>query len=50
MNFSLGDSKEGYYIGVEAPKDSHRASLCFYGPNIWPSEGMNLLFRNLQAF
>lgn len=37
---SKGDCKEGYYLGVEVPKDAPRASVCFYGANIWPSEDL----------
>ncbi|KAH7290204.1 hypothetical protein KP509_30G036200 [Ceratopteris richardii] len=39
-NQSKGDCKEGYYIGPEAPKDAARASNCFYGANVWPSEDL----------
>ncbi|XP_015899526.3 2-oxoglutarate-Fe(II) type oxidoreductase hxnY isoform X1 [Ziziphus jujuba] len=31
-----GDYKEGYYIGVEVPKDEIEAEKPFYGPNVWP--------------
>lgn len=37
---SKGDCKEGYYLGVEVPKDLPRASTGFYGPNVWPSEDL----------
>ncbi|KAH7512900.1 hypothetical protein FEM48_Zijuj12G0139200 [Ziziphus jujuba var. spinosa] len=32
----IGDYKEGYYIGVEVPKDEIEAEKPFYGPNVWP--------------
>jgi isopenicillin N synthase-like dioxygenase len=32
-----GDSKEGFYIGVELAENDPQASKEFYGPNIWPS-------------
>ncbi|KAI5058281.1 hypothetical protein GOP47_0026451 [Adiantum capillus-veneris] len=35
---SKGDCKEGYYLGIELPKDLPRSSIGFYGANIWPSE------------
>ena len=41
---SLGDYKEGYYIGVEVPADDPQSNRPFYGPNQWPSEGNLSLF------
>ncbi|XP_019190396.1 PREDICTED: probable iron/ascorbate oxidoreductase DDB_G0283291 isoform X2 [Ipomoea nil] len=38
VNQIHGDYKEGYYIGIELPKDDPEAERQFYGPNIWPSE------------
>jgi hypothetical protein len=37
----VGDYKEGYYIGVEVPEDDPKAEKPFYGPNVWPSDGIN---------
>ncbi|KAF3606745.1 hypothetical protein DY000_02048682 [Brassica cretica] len=31
-----GDHKEGYYIGIEVPKDDPDYDKPFYGPNPWP--------------
>ncbi|CAE5959256.1 unnamed protein product [Arabidopsis arenosa] len=31
-----GDHKEGYYIGIEVPKDDPHWDKPFYGPNPWP--------------
>ncbi|KAL1219798.1 2-oxoglutarate-dependent dioxygenase 33 [Cardamine amara subsp. amara] len=31
-----GDHKEGYYIGIEVPKDDPHRDMPFYGPNPWP--------------
>eukprot|EP00250_Pteridium_aquilinum_P019836 c24593_g1_i4 orf=146-994(+) len=39
-NQSKGDCKEGYYVGVEVPKDAPRASISHYGANVWPSEDL----------
>lgn len=36
---SVGDYKEGYYIGVEVPEDDPEAQKPFYGPNVWPASG-----------
>ncbi|MBA0752566.1 hypothetical protein Gogos_001389 [Gossypium gossypioides] len=36
----VGDYKEGYYIGVEVPKDDPEAEKLFYGPNVWPEDGL----------
>lgn len=36
----VGDYKEGYYIGVEVPEDSPEAEKPFYGPNVWPADGV----------
>ncbi|WOL02046.1 hypothetical protein Cni_G10765 [Canna indica] len=36
-NQTSGDYKEGYYIGIEVPKDDPQAEKPFYGPNLWPS-------------
>jgi hypothetical protein len=33
-----GDTKEGYYIGVEIPETDPRASKPMHGPNVWPDE------------
>nr|GLL39728.1 2-oxoglutarate-Fe(II) type oxidoreductase isoform X1 [Ipomoea trifida] len=38
LDHNTGDYKEGYYIGIELPKDDSEAERQFYGPNIWPSE------------
>ncbi|MBA0633102.1 hypothetical protein Godav_001751 [Gossypium davidsonii] len=35
-----GDYKEGYYIGVEVPEDDPEAEKPFYGPNVWPEDGL----------
>ncbi|KAF9662575.1 hypothetical protein SADUNF_Sadunf18G0068500 [Salix dunnii] len=35
-----GDYKEGYYIGVEVPEDDPEAHKPFYGPNVWPEDGI----------
>ncbi|KAJ3693853.1 hypothetical protein LUZ60_009333 [Juncus effusus] len=35
-----GDYKEGYYIGVEIPKEDPQANKPFYGPNQWPSDNI----------
>ncbi|KAM0944693.1 putative aminocyclopropanecarboxylate oxidase [Dioscorea sansibarensis] len=35
-----GDYKEGYYIGVEVPAGNPQAEKPFYGPNLWPPEGL----------
>ncbi|KAH8482092.1 hypothetical protein H0E87_029532 [Populus deltoides] len=35
-----GDYKEGYYIGVEVPEDDPEADKPFYGPNVWPADGI----------
>ncbi|MBA0574382.1 hypothetical protein Golob_001591 [Gossypium lobatum] len=35
-----GDYKEGYYIGVEVPKDDPEVEKPFYGPNVWPEDGL----------
>ena len=43
---SLGDYKEGYYIGVEVPADDPQSNKPFYGPNQWPSEGILSLFSS----
>ncbi|CAH2035377.1 unnamed protein product [Thlaspi arvense] len=32
-----GDHKEGYYIGIEVPKDDPDWDKLFYGPNPWPN-------------
>jgi isopenicillin N synthase-like dioxygenase len=37
----VGDYKEGYYIGVEVPEDDPKAEKPFYGPNVWPSDGIS---------
>ncbi|XP_052482697.1 2-oxoglutarate-Fe(II) type oxidoreductase hxnY isoform X3 [Gossypium raimondii] len=36
----VGDYKEGYYIGVEVPEDDPEAEKPFYGPNVWPEDGL----------
>ncbi|XP_021276187.1 2-oxoglutarate-Fe(II) type oxidoreductase isoform X3 [Herrania umbratica] len=36
----VGDYKEGYYIGVEAPEDDPDSEKPFYGPNVWPADGV----------
>ncbi|KAG6739688.1 hypothetical protein POTOM_057302 [Populus tomentosa] len=38
--FSQRDYKEGYYIGVEVPEDDPEADKPFYGPNVWPADGI----------
>ncbi|RAL45686.1 hypothetical protein DM860_009550 [Cuscuta australis] len=38
VNQIHGDYKEGYYIGIELPKDDPEAERPFYGPNKWPAE------------
>ncbi|XWS72085.1 hypothetical protein CRYUN_Cryun02cG0010300 [Craigia yunnanensis] len=35
-----GDYKEGYYIGVEVPEDDPDTGKPFYGPNVWPADGV----------
>ncbi|EOY15726.1 Hyoscyamine 6-dioxygenase, putative isoform 1 [Theobroma cacao] len=35
-----GDYKEGYYIGVEVPEDDPDSEKPFYGPNVWPADGV----------
>ncbi|CAA7024365.1 unnamed protein product [Microthlaspi erraticum] len=35
-NQVTGDHKEGYYIGIEVPKDDPDWDKLFYGPNPWP--------------
>ncbi|KAB5514348.1 hypothetical protein DKX38_028254 [Salix brachista] len=35
-----GDYKEGYYVGVEVPEDDPEAHKPFYGPNVWPEDGI----------
>jgi isopenicillin N synthase-like dioxygenase len=42
---SVGDTKEGYYIGREVPADSVEAALPLHGPNQWPSESLLPGFR-----
>lgn len=37
--WGLGDHKEGYYIGIEVPKDDPHWDKPFYGPNPWPDAG-----------
>jgi hypothetical protein len=44
IDTSLGDYKEGYYIGVEVPSDDPQSERPFFGPNQWPSEGKLSLF------
>ncbi|EOY15728.1 Hyoscyamine 6-dioxygenase, putative isoform 3 [Theobroma cacao] len=36
----VGDYKEGYYIGVEVPEDDPDSEKPFYGPNVWPADGV----------
>lgn len=43
-----GDSKEGFYIGVEVAEDDPKASKEFYGPNIWPSTDLLLGWRKVM--
>lgn len=38
VNQINGDYKEGYYIGIEVPKDDTEAQRPFYGPNVWPAK------------
>ncbi|KAL3747403.1 hypothetical protein ACJRO7_016222 [Eucalyptus globulus] len=38
-----GDYKEGYYIGTEVPEDDPDVQKPHFGPNLWPSEGNQLL-------
>lgn len=40
----VGDYKEGYYIGVEVPEDDPEADKPFYGPNVWPADGISFFF------
>jgi len=40
----VGDYKEGYYIGVEVPEDDPEADKPFYGPNVWPADGIFFFF------
>ncbi|CAN8303448.1 unnamed protein product [Cochlearia groenlandica] len=35
-----GDHKEGYYIGIEVPKDDPHWDKPFYGPNLWPNDDL----------
>ncbi|XP_021912684.1 2-oxoglutarate-Fe(II) type oxidoreductase isoform X2 [Carica papaya] len=35
-----GDYKEGYYTGVEVPEDDLETEKPFYGPNVWPENGV----------
>ncbi|KAJ7546118.1 hypothetical protein O6H91_08G025400 [Diphasiastrum complanatum] len=37
---SRGDSKEGYYIGVEILETDTRAKKPLHGPNLWPSSSL----------
>lgn len=40
--YLVGDYKEGYYIGIEEtnPGDGSDGKRPFYGPNVWPAEGI----------
>ncbi|GJP56382.1 hypothetical protein CLOM_g15446 [Closterium sp. NIES-68] len=40
-----GDTKEGYYIGVEIPPDDPRAAKPLHGPNVWPAADLLPSFR-----
>ena len=37
---SVGDTKEGYYIGREVSADSPEAAQPLHGPNVWPDESL----------
>lgn len=43
-----GDSKEGFYIGIEVAEDDPQASKEFYGPNIWPSTDLLPEWREIM--
>lgn len=45
-----GDYKEGYYIGVEVPKDDPESKKPFYGPNIWPASGNWVKLLDISSF
>lgn len=37
---SMGDTKEGYYIGRHVDADSEEARKPLHGPNVWPDENL----------
>lgn len=43
----VGDSKEGYYVGVPIPESDPRSRKPLHGPNQYPSPGEVLLWFNL---
>ncbi|CAI7789421.1 unnamed protein product, partial [Closterium sp. NIES-54] len=40
-----GDTKEGYYVGVDIPLHDPRAQKPLHGPNVWPPADLLLSFR-----
>lgn len=47
-NQKHGDTKEGYYIGVEVPESDPLARTPLHGPNQWPSEELAPSFRPIM--
>lgn len=48
----VGDYKEGYYIGIEEKNPGYDSvgERPFYGPNIWPAEGIYIIEVLIVAF
>jgi len=45
---SSGDTKEGYYIGVEESESDALSETPFHGPNLWPSEELLPQWRDVM--
>ena len=46
---TLGDTKEGYYIGREVDTSSKEAELPLHGPNVFPDDALTPGFQSVMT-